>query len=292
MHRVVVSLLWLLHIILYLLVQPPASPFLNDMFVSLNESWGLLGTTFFGFFAFWLLWASVKGNVTINGKAMDLSSYCKGKKTSSTYMTVEFEETTWGYKTKLSRYCSKNDLFGGFGGFEGALYPGTYKLSVYLYKGYVTVQSAPGEGTTFELGLPRTGKAASRGETNEAAPTARPRRVLVVDDEDMVRLVTCRMLEVDGLEVDSLADGRALLDQLARDLPDVLLLDVTLPHKSGLELHTELRAVHTKLPVVLMSGHVDAHERLQLSEATATAFLAKPFSREQLMKTIHDLAGD
>jgi LMBR1 domain-containing protein 1 len=56
------SVFWVLHIIIFVLVDPPASPFLNEMFVKLDEAFSLFGTVAYGLFSFYLLWAVIKGN--------------------------------------------------------------------------------------------------------------------------------------------------------------------------------------------------------------------------------------
>jgi len=58
----VLSLLWLIHIMLYLVAYPPVNPFLNNMFIALDNVFGLFGTSIYGLFAFYLLWCCVKGN--------------------------------------------------------------------------------------------------------------------------------------------------------------------------------------------------------------------------------------
>jgi LMBR1 domain-containing protein 1 len=60
---VVISLLWIIHIVLYMVFQPPVSPFLNTMFVELDNFFSLFGTVMYGLFAFYLLWAVMKGNI-------------------------------------------------------------------------------------------------------------------------------------------------------------------------------------------------------------------------------------
>jgi len=59
---IVLTFLWLIHIIIYIVIRPPADGFLNNFFIALDEVWGLFGTLFFGIFAFYLLWAVIKGN--------------------------------------------------------------------------------------------------------------------------------------------------------------------------------------------------------------------------------------
>ena len=61
----IVSLLWLLHIALYIFMSPPASPFLNDFFVTLDSVWGLFGTSAFALFCFYIIMCVVKGNIKV-----------------------------------------------------------------------------------------------------------------------------------------------------------------------------------------------------------------------------------
>lgn len=60
-----VSVMWVLHIILYMLLQPPVSPFLNEVFIKLDSAWGLLGTVAFAFFCFYLLLAVIAGEMQL-----------------------------------------------------------------------------------------------------------------------------------------------------------------------------------------------------------------------------------
>ena len=62
---VVVSFIWMLHIILYVFVQPPATPMLNDLFISLDGFFPLFGVSFFGLFCFYLIAITIKGNFTL-----------------------------------------------------------------------------------------------------------------------------------------------------------------------------------------------------------------------------------
>ncbi|KAJ1381363.1 LMBR1-like membrane protein, partial [Sesbania bispinosa] len=57
----IVSVAWVAHIIIYLLINPPLSPFLNEVFIKLDDVWGLLGTAAFAFFCFYLLLAVIAG---------------------------------------------------------------------------------------------------------------------------------------------------------------------------------------------------------------------------------------
>eukprot|EP00249_Psilotum_nudum_P011446 c23182_g1_i1 orf=622-2163(-) len=63
-----VSVLWVVHIIVYMLIQPPVSPFLNQIFIKLDDAWGLLGTVAFAFFSFYLLLAVIAGEMQLGMK--------------------------------------------------------------------------------------------------------------------------------------------------------------------------------------------------------------------------------
>jgi LMBR1 domain-containing protein 1 len=64
----IVSIAWVAHIIIYLLVDPPLSPFLNEVFIKLDDVWGLLGTAAFAFFCFYLLLAVIAGAMMLGLK--------------------------------------------------------------------------------------------------------------------------------------------------------------------------------------------------------------------------------
>ncbi len=154
------------------------------------------------------------------------------------------------------------------------------------HKGALKVYSEPGRGTTFKLLFP-----ASRGtsETTKtpAANTAKWRgegRVLVVDDEEGMRITIARMMGTMGLEPTLASDGREAIELFRAD-PDrftLVLLDLTMPHLDGEQTFTELRRIRPDVRVVLMSGF-NAHEVLvRFSGKGLASFLQKPFTLEEL----------
>lgn len=116
--------------------------------------------------------------------------------------------------------------------------------------------------------------------------------ILVADDEyDLTRTLKA-LLERDGFEVETCADGRQVLDRLCGDSakPDLLLLDVMMPILSGLEVLRELRDAGALegLPVVLMGS---VPPRVPREEYGWEAFLAKPFTLEALRTTVAKFLG-
>ena len=94
--------------------------------------------------------------------------------------------------------------------------------------------------------------------------------VLVVDDEEDIRSSLSMILEYEGIETELAASGPEALEALNRRQPDAVLLDIKMPRMDGLEVLSKMRAVHSELPIVMISGHgtvATAVEATRLGEA-------------------------
>ena len=116
-------------------------------------------------------------------------------------------------------------------------------------------------------------------------------RILVVDDDPNLReLVSIRLQKVGHrvLTAGSAGEALALVDQ--RGAPDVVVLDVTMPGMSGLELLPVMRALDgcDELPAIFLSGRVEEHH-IRVGRAMGASYLTKPFSANALTKTIEKL---
>ena len=164
--------------------------------------------------------------------------------------------------------------------------------------GQVDVASVPGVGTTFTVLLPLC-------ESPDAEPPAvrepvliergENGYVLVVDDQEPVRTAARRMLERAGLVVRTAADGSEALALIAalHAPPQLLVTDMMMPVVSGAELVRRIRVDHPELPILCMSGYTEDHaflDELRAQNATA-AFLAKPFTSDELLTLVEGLIG-
>jgi PAS domain S-box-containing protein len=159
---------------------------------------------------------------------------------------------------------------------------------VRVHRGVLELESQAGRGTRVRAWIP------ARAESEKAGRTAarNGRRVLLVDDEPLVRRATKRLLESGGYEVVEASDGLEAVERF-RERPeafDVVLLDLSMPRMGGEEAFAALRAVRPDVPVVLSSGYADGGPDRLLSQP-AVAFAAKPYDRRELLAALAAVRG-
>ena len=104
-------------------------------------------------------------------------------------------------------------------------------------------------------------------------------RVLIVDDDASVRLVSTVNLEAEGLQVVEAADGRGALEQARRECSDLVLTDVTMPGLDGSQLAERSRGderTHRQAPVMFLSGQIAQVNAQRVRALGAVAYLTKP----------------
>ena len=158
--------------------------------------------------------------------------------------------------------------------------------------GTIAVRSAPGAGTTFTIELPRVAEASTptvAPPAPSAAPAGPARRVLLVEDDVLVRRGLVRWLERDGFEVVAVADGVEALALVGASRRFACVVsDVAMPQLDGSALAERLAETHPELPVLLVSGN----RRPPVSTGGARrAFLEKPLEPAALRRAIDDLTA-
>ena len=128
--------------------------------------------------------------------------------------------------------------------------------------------------------------------TDAFSEVTRQTRVLVADDTDSVRALFRKLLTADGHEVIAVSDGAQALEAVQKHHPDVVLLDVGMPHLDGLEVCRRLKTdPATRLtPVVLVTGLSDMSDRIKGIEAGADEFLSKPVHPHELRARVNSLS--
>ena len=111
-------------------------------------------------------------------------------------------------------------------------------------------------------------------------------RILVVDDEPLIRQFSTEVLIYSGYEADAAADGAVAWQALNTDNYDLLITDHNMPKVSGVELLKQPRAARMALPVILVSGMIPMEELKRHPWLQIDATLLKPFTVEELLGTV------
>ncbi|MGH9722927.1 MAG: response regulator, partial [Bryobacteraceae bacterium] len=157
--------------------------------------------------------------------------------------------------------------------------------------GAISVFSEPGRGSVFCMYFPRTTeKSESASDFEALAPPAsgHSERVLVVEDEPVLRTFLCELLESSGyrvLEARSGEEGRIIFQRHIDEI-DLLLTDVVMPGMSGAELAAQLAVLRPGLKVLFMSGYMDDTAMRYGIHEDRVSFLHKPFGTDELLRKI------
>jgi two-component system, cell cycle sensor histidine kinase and response regulator CckA len=158
--------------------------------------------------------------------------------------------------------------------------------------GYIWVDTAPGEGCSFKICFPRVPADDVADATHDPAlsPARGTETVLLVEDEDAVRLLASRVLANHGYAVLEARNGREALAMLTR--PDhgiqLVLTDIVMPDMGGVELSRHISEAHPEVRIVYMSGYAEGDKVAPGVRSSPYPFLQKPFSAESLAMRIRE----
>jgi len=110
--------------------------------------------------------------------------------------------------------------------------------------------------------------------------------VLLVDDEANIRRMLARLLEAEGYRTREAADGETALAEVAAEEPDVVMLDLAMPGRDGIQVLAELRESVPALPVVMMSGRATLGDAVRATKLGAFQFIEKPLAPEAVLLAI------
>ena len=111
--------------------------------------------------------------------------------------------------------------------------------------------------------------------------------VAIVDDDLDVRRALRRLIGSAGFAVETFASGGEFLNSLDNHEPDCVVLDLHMPELSGFEVQSQVAQTHSRVPVVILTGHDTAEARARSLAGGATAYLCKPVDDETLLAAIN-----
>lgn len=118
-------------------------------------------------------------------------------------------------------------------------------------------------------------------------------RVLVVDDDAVIRDLIRINLELEGFDVHTAADGQECLEVVAALTPDVITLDVMMPRLDGYRTAERLNAdpATSNIPILMLSARAQEQDRRRGEACGVRVYLTKPFDPDDLVRTVRELAG-
>mgnify|MGYP003348648530 CR=1 FL=1 len=169
-----------------------------------------------------------------------------------------------------------------------------------LFRSYIFVDSAPGKGATFSIYLPRFAEESAAGAAAPVRAVASAESdltgtgtIVLVEDEDAVRLFGARALRNKGYRVLEAANGEGALDVInsADGGIDLIISDMVMP---GMDGHTLVRLVRHEMPdvkVILVSGYTDDLYADEILRDPTIHFLPKPFTLKSLAAKVKEVMG-
>jgi len=115
---------------------------------------------------------------------------------------------------------------------------------------------------------------------------AKTKTIVIVDDDDSMRMAVQDLLEAVGLAAQGFASAEEFLRSGAQHGTACLIADIRMPGMSGLELQAHLKAERCRIPIIFITAHGDEKMRLQARREGAVEFLSKPFDNEVLLDNV------
>jgi two-component system, cell cycle sensor histidine kinase and response regulator CckA len=235
---------------------------------------------------------SRQGDMTLASQAVTLSeAFCAAyERRPGRYVHLSLTDTGDGMdEATLARifepFFTTKDVGQGTG-----LGLATVYAIIKHHRGIIRVDSQPGQGTTFHIFLPVSAKAVAEPTWDDAVLRGSG-TVLLVDDEDGVRMVAGRILEQLGYQVLSAESGLRALEiyRQKRDRIDLVILDMLMPAMGGPETFQELKAIDPGVRVLLSSGYSLDGEAQEVMAAGARGFIQKPYRLAMLSHKVAEI---
>src|SRR5580692_1420550 len=126
----------------------------------------------------------------------------------------------------------------------------------------------------------------SRSMLNGTHGTSLAGTVLNIDDEAEIRESLQTLLEMEGFAVETAATGEAGLQRLGEQPFDLILLDLALPGRDGMDILTEIHAHEARLPVIMITAYGTVENAVRAMQSGAANFIQKPWDNEKLLADV------
>ncbi len=242
-----------------------------------------------------------KGVFTIETSTVHLNSeYCKTNNftiTPGEYIRITARDTGCGMDQETLKHIfepffTTKDIGKGTGLGLASIFG-----AITSHSGAISVNSEPGKGTEFFIYLPvlkntLTTENPESPLTISALETNKEKDlILVIDDEEIIRMVAKSLLENSGFEVLLAVNGKEGIELFIQNQQKVsaVILDVIMPHKDGKETLLDLLTIDNKAKIIMASGYANAENEDDFIRLGAKAFIHKPYRQKELYTTLGEI---
>ncbi len=162
------------------------------------------------------------------------------------------------------------------------------------HKGYINVESETDKGTVFRIYLPLSESRPEKGEPADYSDIMRgDETILIAEDDQKVRVYMKEMLESAGYRVIEAMDGDEALIKYSehRDEIDLLILDVVMPKRKGLDVYRKIKKMRSDIEVIFVSGYLTDDESAKEIIKKGYTFLPKPVDSRDMFRKIRQVIG-
>ncbi len=210
---------------------------------------------------------------------------------SDTGIGIEPEKIAYIFESYTQASSDTTRKYGGTG-----LGLAITKSLLHLYNSEITVESEIGKGSKFSfiIDFERSQEPSMLVE-NKTPIEQLSASILVVDDNEINRILASKVLSKWGIEVDFAENGKIALDKVQQSTYDLILMDLHMPVMDGMEAAKAIRRLggkYTKLPIVALTASLFAHELETINECGMDGYVMKPFVPAELYGKISSLIGE
>ncbi len=155
--------------------------------------------------------------------------------------------------------------------------------------GSINVYSEPGRGTTFKIYLPLASDREAAKPVVESLPGMTAKRIMLVDDEEMIARTSAQLLKILGYDVEFFTSSTEALNSFTSDISafDIVITDMTMPEMDGLDLAAKIMSLRPDIPVILCTGFNENLTRETIKDSGIRELVMKPFTTSELVAVLN-----
>ena len=158
--------------------------------------------------------------------------------------------------------------------------------AVQKHKGHINVDSTIGKGTVFSIYLPLLILKKDQNETNNTDEIYGSGTILLIDDEEIIRIAGESVISALGYKVVTAKDGVEGIEKFKESNPDLVLLDMVMPNMSSAECFQQLQKINPDIPIIAVSGFAPDKVINELLSKGLTGFMKKPYKIAEMSREI------